>query len=186
MSCSYSSLECSGNAPCIFLFCCARMYSSSRSGSTGKNERAIDWSTGHCVVIKNCQSLGCRCESQGSGCLRDRMPRRVLTFLEFDMIKLRVMVRELFGFRLAKTLDIVVVLGRDFRAKSVEFVGRDFVGFGGTKGCVWIRGLNMKYTCFDFADPCNHLEGCSVHEADRSSGRTLRRWRGRIRGYRLG
>ena len=45
----------------------------------------------------------------------DQSERRMLTFLKFNMmIKLRVMVRESFGFCFAETFNIIVVFSRDF------------------------------------------------------------------------
>ena len=60
----------------------------------------------------------------------------------------------------------------------VEFISRDSISFGSAKCCIWVSGLNMKYTCFNFVDPCNHSEGSSIHEVDQNSGWTLRLWCG--------
>ncbi len=50
--------------------------------------------------------------------------------------------------------------------EGVKFIRREFVGFCGVKGGVWIGRFDVKYTGFDVVNLCKHSEGSSIHKVD--------------------
>jgi hypothetical protein len=97
----------------------------------------------------------------------DWSKRRMLTFLKLNVvIELRVVVRKFVRLHFAEEAEELVIVGGDLRAKSVEFVSGEFIGFGRAERSVGVGGFNMKDTGLDVVNPCEHVEGSGIHEAD--------------------
>jgi hypothetical protein len=97
----------------------------------------------------------------------DWSKRRVLTFLKLNVvIKLGVVVRKLVRLHFAEEAEELVIVSRDLRVKSVEFISGEFVGFGRVERSVRVGGFDMKDTGLDVVNPCEHVEGSGIHEAD--------------------